>query len=139
MKKLLLALLIFAVTGSVTAQDLSTLGVENSDTLTIQEAELFNELLAQRRDTFNFLNKKVAFLTGSSGNKIVGKEFYFDNAVVPALERGEKPSIYMVLLKPTEKAASGGYDVLVLSWGRMFTQEQRKEIIKQLGAKKAEE
>lgn len=96
------------------------------------EAELLNNLLKDSRDTFNFQNKKVAFISGNSGGSIVNKSYYFDHLISPWIEKDATPQIFMVRLNDEEKLKSGGYDVLVLSWVKVFTPKRRRKVIRAL-------
>jgi hypothetical protein len=115
------------------AQSLDNLGIDNNPILNKDEVQLLNFLLVESRDTFDFNYKKVAFITGSNGRKIVTKSDYFQNSVNPWIEKVSKPQIFMIILTEDEKEKSGGYDVLVLSWVKIFTPKSQEKVIKQLG------
>ena len=97
------------------------------------EVKLLNSLLEETRSNFDFANKKVAFIIGSNGNTIVSKSDYFQNSVIPWIEEDSKPQIFMVRLTEDEKTKSGGYDVLVLSWVKIFTPKSQEKVITRLG------
>jgi hypothetical protein len=107
----------------------------SNEMLTPKEAELLNFLLEKSRYSFDFHDKKVAFITGSSGNRILTKSDYFESCITPWLDKGEAPQIIMIELTEEEKNKSGGYDALVLSWVKYFTNKQKKKIIEQLARK----
>lgn len=114
--------------------------VQNSNTngnemLSTREAELLNSLLEKSRNTFDFQGKKVVFVTGSSGSRILPKVEYFNTCINPWIEEGKTPQIFMVKLTKEEKNKSGGYDVFVLSWVKVFTNKQKRKIIEQLAEK----
>jgi hypothetical protein len=119
-------------TGQNLVQNQNNKGIE---ILSIQEADLLNSLLKNSRDTFDFQMKNVAFITGSSGTRIVTKTDYFNTCVNPWLEKGKSPQIFMVKLTVDEKNKSGGYDALVLSWVKVFTAKQKRKVIEQLAKK----
>lgn len=100
--------------------------------LSPEEAELLNSLLKNSRGKFDFEGKKIAFITGSSGGRILSKMDFFNTCINPWLENNEKPQVFMVLLNDKEKMKSAGYDVLVLSWVKVFTQKYKRKVIKQL-------
>ncbi|QEK50829.1 hypothetical protein FYC62_03440 [Pedobacter aquae] len=107
--------------------------VQNSDKksnemLNTEEAELLNFLLKDSRGTFDFQGKKIAFIMGSSGSRILSKADYFIQ-INPWLERGNNPQIFMVLLTPEQKDRSGGYDAFVLSWVKVFTDRKKDKVI----------
>ncbi len=100
--------------------------------LSTQEAELLNSLLENSRDTFDFHGKKIAFITGSSGSRVLSKADFFNTCVNPWLAKGDTPQIFMVLLTQGEKEKSGDYDAFVLSWVKVFTDRQKRRIIEKL-------
>jgi hypothetical protein len=107
---------------------------QNSNTnvdeiLSTEEAELLNSLLDNTRLRFDFHNKKIVFITGSSGSKILSKTDFFDSCINPWTENEEKPQIFMLELTAEEKIKSGGYDAFVLSWVKVFTENRRKKVI----------
>jgi hypothetical protein len=103
-----------------------------NEMLSTQEAELLNSLLENSRDTFDFHGKKVAFITGSAGSRVLSKAEYFNTCVNPWLADGKTPQIFMVKLTGEEKSKSGGYDAFVLSWVKVFTDKRKKKVIEQL-------
>lgn len=108
---------------------------DGDEMLSTQEAELLNSLLEQSRNTFDFHGKKIAFITGSSGSRILSKADYFNTCVNPWLADGKTPQILMVELTGEEKNKSGGYDAFVLSWVKVFTDKRKKKVIEQLSKK----
>ncbi|MBX2979737.1 MAG: hypothetical protein KF905_10615 [Flavobacteriales bacterium] len=100
--------------------------------LTTQEAELLNSLLEGVRGTFDFEGKRIAFISGSMGKRVLSKDDYFENYVTPWLSEGKVPYIAMTILTKEEKNISGGYDALVLSWVKYFSARQKRRIIQQL-------
>jgi hypothetical protein len=107
----------------------------SSEMLSTQEAELLNSLLEKSRNAFDFHGKKIAFITGSSGSRILSKTDFFTTCVNPWLTKGDTPQIFMVALTGEEKNKSGGYDALVLSWVKVFTNRQKGKIIKALSGR----
>ena len=118
------------------AQNSDSLGLDDNPMLNENEVELLNSLLNETRDGFDFNNKKVAFITGSNGGKIVSKSDYFKNSLIPWIEKDSEPQVFMVKLTEDEKKKSGGYDILVLSWVKVFTPKTQERVIEQLGNEK---
>ncbi len=118
------------------AQKSDSLGIDDNPILNESEVVLLNSLLAESRKGFDFTNKKVAFITGSNGRTIVSKSDYFKKSVIPWIEKGSEPQIFMVELTEDEKKESGGYDVIVLSWVKIFTPKSQKKAIQYLEYKK---
>ena len=102
--------------------------------LSTEEAELLNSLLEKLRDDFDFHDKKVAFITGSSGSHILSRTEYFAS-IHPWIVEGATPQISMLELTLEEKKKSGGYDVFVLSWVKIFTEKQKRNVIEKLAKK----
>ena len=134
--KTVLFITTFFWTIGIFAQNSDSLGIDDNPILNKKEVELLNSLLNDTRDDFNFADKKIAFITGSNGGTIVSKSNYFHNAVIPWIENDSEPQIFMVELTEDEKLKSGGYDVLVLSWVKIFTPRTQEKVIKQLGLEK---
>lgn len=105
---------------------------DKEDILSIQEADLLNSLIKQSQDTFDFHKKKVAFIIGSNGGRILTKAEYFQTCINPWIEEGEIPQVLIIELTAEEKRKSGGYDALVLSWVKVFTDKRKGKVIKQL-------
>ena len=121
-------LFIFDLFGQVT----DSLGIDNNINLNKQEIYFLNNSLKNSRDTFGFNNKRIAFVTGSNGSKLITKQNYFLTCVKPWTDKGSEPQISFVRLTPNEKQISNGYDAIVMSWVKVLTKKQRKRIIKQL-------
>ena len=135
MRTLLIISTFLWVTG-LFAQNSDSLGIDNNPLLNPSEVELFNLLLEESRDGFDFKDKKVAFITGSNGGTLVSKSDYFKNSIIPWIEKDSEPQMFMVKLTEVEKTKSGGYDVLVLSWVKVFTPKTQERIVTQLGTDK---
>ena len=130
--KQIVTIAILLWTLGVGAQNSDSLGIDDNPTLNENEVELLNSLLAESRGDFDFSGKKVAFIIGNTGRTIVSKSNYFKNSVVPWIEKDSVPRIFMVKLTESEKQKSGGYDVLVLSWVKVFTPKSQEKAIQYL-------
>lgn len=135
MRTTLVLIGVLILTTGLFAQNLDNSTAVDSILLSRQEVELLNSLLKNERDTFNFQEKKIAFITGSSGYKIVTKAHFLDTCVRPWTTKGSKPQIFMVRLTQEEKKRSSGYDAIVLSWVKLFTEKQRKKTVNKLGSR----
>lgn len=132
MRNLLIFIITFlvALNNCCYAQD-KTHGV--SALLNKEESAYLNNALQNNRGDFNFENKQVAFIVGSSGNTIVTKKEYFEKYAKPSDDRRVASNRFMVLLTKEEKAASGGYDALVFTWMKVaFSNKQKQKIIERL-------
>ncbi len=131
MKTLIIIITLFCSIG-LSAQNIDSLGLDNSPFLNKDEAILLNSLLEEQRDSIDFVNLKVAFIVGSGGRTIVTKSDYFKNSVAPWIKNNSKPQISMILLTEKEKENSGGYDVLVFSWVKVYNPQKQYLIIEEL-------
>ena len=103
-----------------------------SEMLTTKEAVLLNSILEKSGKTYDFKAKKVAFLTGSSGSRILSKLDFFNICINPWIDKLKIPNIDIVELTPEEKSKSGGYDILILSWVKNFSDKQKRKVIEEL-------
>ncbi len=131
--KVFTLIIFFFSTISAFVQASDSLGLDKNIALNRQEISFLNTSLKSSRDTFDFTDKKIAFVTGNSGGKIILKQDYSLTCVKPWVDKGSIPQIFFIRLTNDEKQKSGGYDVLVLSWVKVFTDKQKKNLIKQLG------
>jgi len=107
--------------------------IDHDKMLTKEEVEFLNNLLKNQRDTFDFHEKKVAFITGSAGSRFLSKADYFAQ-MKHWLDAGSAPSVFMVLLTEEDKYKSEGYDVFVLLWVKVFSNRQKKRMIERLNS-----
>lgn len=114
-------------------QKMDSLGLNNAPVLNKFESEYFNKVFKDKRGTFNFNDKKAIFLTGTSGSEIVEKVEYFERLVKPWLIKNSSPQIFFKILNEEEKATSGGYEVIILSWVKVFSAKKQRQIIKKIG------
>jgi hypothetical protein len=103
----------------------------NQQYLNADEAKLLNKLL-NTSDTIHLQDKRIAFITGSSGRIILSKKSFFQENITPWVEGNVRPILSIVVLNEEERAKSGGYEVLVLSWVKVFTSFHRRRIVKKL-------
>ena len=126
----------FIISTNLFGQSYDSLGIDNYATLNRQEIDFLNISLIKSRDAFDFTNKRIAFVTGSNGGKLISKQDYFLTCVRPWIDKNSIPQISFVCLTQEEKQKSNGYDAVVMSWGKVFTDKQRKNIIEQLSRKR---
>jgi hypothetical protein len=130
--RILLLLSFFVLNSNLFGQAFDSLGIDDKIILNRQESIFLNDALIKERDTFDFTNKRIVFITGSSGSKVISKSEYFRNCVKPWTEKNSLPQIFFVRLTTEEKHKSGGYDAFVLSWVKLFTEKRKAKIIDQL-------
>jgi hypothetical protein len=133
----ILTLLIYSfLSTNIFGQSSDSLGIDNNITLNRKEIDFLNTSLKNSRDTFDFTNKKIAFVTGSSGGVLISKQKYFLTCVRPWADNGSLPQIAFVRLTNEEKQKSNGYDAIVMSWVKVYANKQRKKTIEQLNRNK---
>jgi len=125
-----LATIVFFISVNSFSQNLDELGIDENPNLTEAESKFLTDYMTnEQRDNFNFENKKVIFVTGNNGNQLGTKSKYFDN-IREWNKNGNKIATWVVELKENEKIYSGGYDVIVTYWVKMFTEKRKKKILK---------
>lgn len=128
----LIAIALFFHATALFGQEAETPKSTGVETLTPQEAQRLNTLLDRSRGTFDFHGKRAAFITSSAGNRILSKADYFRDGTSDSLADDQVPQISIVELTRDEKNRSGGYDVLVLCYVKVFTDRQKRRIIERL-------
>lgn len=112
-------------------QTVDSLGLDNNPRLNDYEADYLNKEFKDQRNNFDFQGKKVAFITGSNGGKLVTKTDYF-NEVKSRLKDNYEITDSPIFLTEDEKKESGGYEVIVTYWVKVLTPNRRKQIISEL-------
>lgn len=131
MVRLIVIALVFHAT-ALFGQEAEIPKAPGAEALNMQEAERLNTLLDRSRGTFDFQGKRAAFITSSAGNRILAKADYFGDGQADSISYNQAPQISMVELTRDEKNRSGGYDVLVLCYVKVFTDRQKRRIIERL-------
>ncbi|HUC80756.1 MAG TPA: hypothetical protein VMR70_07560 [Flavisolibacter sp.] len=132
LQKAILLVPLFFVTTILSGQTPDSLGTDDKPLLNRQEATLLNSFRKNKQDTFDFKGKQIAFVTGSTGGRLLAKSYYFKTFIKPWIDKGSSPQCFVVQLTAEERLKSGGYDAIVLSWVKLFTDKQRKKIISRL-------
>ncbi|WLD23614.1 hypothetical protein NU10_13035 [Flavobacterium dauae] len=120
------------ITSMSFGQSYDNIGQNDSNLLNKEEADLLNCLLIDSRGEFNFHEKKIVFITGSSGNTIVSKSLYFKKSILPWVETNKTPQVFMLKLTPGEKEKTGGIDAFVLSWVKFYNDKQKTKTIRKI-------
>jgi len=96
------------------------------------QADILNSFFKFDKDKFDFNDKKVLFLTGSTGKTIVSKDVFFKNyGTIISLKEKIIPVSYIILSKE-EKEYSNGIDILVLAYVKHFKEKDKKKILEKL-------
>ena len=108
-------------------------GLDNEIKLNKYESSYFHKTLNEVPKDFSFFNKIVGFAYGNSGKIIISKRDYFDRWGKSYFEKGNKVINTLIILNENEKAKSGGYDAIIVSWSKINIDDKRRQkIIKKL-------
>ena len=118
---------------NIFGQNLSECGIDNNPKLTQVESEYLNVYLTEKRNGFDFNNKKVIFITGNSGNRIGTKKEYFDY-IKKWNEKSSKVATGIDILTDKQKMESDGYDVIITYWVKVLTKKRKNKILKEIKA-----
>ena len=130
--KIYITLLITLLTSVLYGQTLDSLGLDNNARLNKYESDYFNNEFKTQNNKFDFVDTKVAFVTGSSATKYLTKTEYFTD-IKSRLKSNHEIVQAPVFLTDEEKIKSG-YDVIVTIWVKVLTDQRRKKIIAELKA-----
>lgn len=108
---LILFLLIFK-TGINSAQSLDSCGLNDKHELTLSESNFLNTYLQKQRNDFDFLQKKIAFLSGYSIKYKTTKSKFFQ--LIKSQVDVRKYYLQVIPFNSTDKANSGGFDGFIL-------------------------
>lgn len=109
-------------------QDVEYCGQDNNSKLNNHEAVFLNNYIKNRND-FDFCNKKILFVTGSSGGRISSKKEYFNNVKEWKEKYGEKVQTSLVTLSAQETELYK-YDAIVLYWVKIFSPKAKNNVLK---------
>lgn len=107
-------------------------GIDNKPELTDKEAIFFSEYLKvpAQKNGFDFINKKILFVTGSNGSTVGSKIDYFNDVRDWKNNYNDKIATYLVVLDK-EEAQEYGYDAIITYWVKIFinSQKQKKRVL----------
>ena len=108
--------------------NLYQLGLDNNPILTMAESDYFNKAFKDYKANYDFSKMKIGFFYGNNGSRIQTKEQYFD-LVKNRLGNCESASYdYVIKLTNEEKAESGGYDFIIVSWSKIIPTDKERMI-----------
>ena len=114
--------------------NLNKMGVNDSSLLNYYESAYFNLIFEKSRKDFDFTDKKIGFITGSSGKTKSSKASYFK------LEKDRFNSNYspnggtLYIFDEAQKEESGGYDAAITYWSKILIPIE--DVVKRLKSKK---
>jgi len=122
------------ISPSLFSQIIDSCGIDDSPILNKYESEFLNYYFKDKGDTFNFINKKLVFITGSNGSKISNKVEYFNSIRKWQNDSNSKIVTTVFQFTPEQKEESGGYDAIVTFWVKILLPSRKQEIIYKLKA-----
>ena len=126
-------IILLLISSNIFGKNLSECGIDNNPKLTQVESEYLNVYLTEKRNGFDFNDKKVIFITGNSGNRIGTKKEYFDY-IKKWDEKNARVATGIEILTEKEKMESDGYDVIVTYWVKVLTKKRKSKILKEIKA-----
>lgn len=116
---------------TIVLNQLKNIGVDNNPLLNDYESAYINMILKKSRKGFDFKDKKVGFITGSSGKTISNKQNYF-NMQKKSLADKNIPcdNGILYIFDENQKKESGGYDAAIVYWSKVLI--PAKDIVKRL-------
>lgn len=94
--------------------NLKLVGNDNSKLLSNQDAEFFNRIYKFQRDTFDFTNKKVAYINTNDADQIKSKNGYIRKIKKHLEDDFLYPTDYLFVFNDNEKKETGGYDAVIV-------------------------
>ncbi|HZK25959.1 MAG TPA: hypothetical protein VFD00_00255 [Thermoclostridium sp.] len=85
------------------------------------EGKYLNRIFETSRKDFDFINKKIGFLTGSSGTIQSSKEHYFDMQEQHSTnENSPCDNGTLYIFNASQKGELGGYDAAIVYWSKFL-------------------
>ncbi len=117
---------------SVTGFSQTDSDIQTTYLLTSNEATSLNSIFSKDRKDFDFKGKLVGFTVGTTGTQIENKDVFFGKYINPVLDEQDKNICSLIILTKEEKSKSGGFDAVVMSPAKIFTNEHREKLIIEL-------
>ena len=134
--KYILFSLLFIFSTSLFSQNLGACGQDDSDHLNQEESAYLQEYLQDYLQEYELKGKKVLFITGSAASRAGSKSEYFDH-IRSWNENNSRVATTVRILDADEKEASGGYDLILGYWVKLFTDQRKRKIIRRLSKDKS--
>lgn len=116
-------------------QSLESCGTDEQALLNQAEAAYLQTYLEEKLGEIKLSGKRVLFITGSAASRAGSKSEYFDD-IRSWNERNSRVATGITLLNAEEKEASGGYDIILTYWVKLFTEKRKRKIIRRLSKAK---
>lgn len=109
------------------------MGVDDLPLLNCYESAYFNAIFEKSRKDFDFVGKKVGFITGSNGKTKSSKASYFEWEKDRFKHHYSTNNGTLFIFDATQKEESGGYDAVIVHWSKMLV--PAKDMVKILQEK----
>lgn len=129
--RLLILLILIQFHLGLCSQNLENSHSDSKTSLTQTEIEQLKVICNKECQTYDFTNKNIAFAGGTSGNVIFSKEEFFKNMKLN-IEKEKKNVCSLIALTESEKQESGGFDVIIMTPVKIFTESHRQKLIREL-------
>lgn len=130
---ILTGLIHLTIENNAFGQETNNLGRDDNPTLNENEAKLLNDYFTESRGTFDFKDKKIVFVSGSTGKTYITKSDYFEN-IKKWNESNSRIATSLVVLTEKEKKESGDYDAILTAWVKVLTPKRRTRIVRELSS-----
>lgn len=131
--KIITSIILILVSFAVCAQDLSECGKDDNPLLNEHESTFLNDYINPGiGEKIDLADKKVIFVTGSSGQDVGTKSTYFDQIKAWA-ENGNTVATSIYALDNQQKKTSGGYDVIITYWVKVLSHKQIEKLVQKMG------
>ena|SRR5690554_11098 len=132
--KIILLILSLSISTNAFCQKLEDLGKNNNPNLTELESLFLNKYLSiEQKNGIEIKDKKVIFVTGSNGGTLSNKYNYF-NQIKEWHKNESKIQTFVIELNEKDKINSGGYDIIIAYWVKVFTNKTKQKIIDEVKA-----
>jgi hypothetical protein len=132
MMRFLFSILLITCGFNLNAQIIDSTLIDNNSSLSKYESDFLNDYLKELRDTFDFSQKRIVFITGSSGTIIGNKKDYFNDIIMWDKDYKSKIATSLVVFNANEREQSGGYDAILTYWVKLLTDKRKQKIINQI-------
>jgi hypothetical protein len=130
--KTFITILILTFGVNLHSQIIDSALIDNNIKLNKYESDFLNDYLKAQRDTFDFSQKSIVFITGSSGSIIGNKKDYFEDINKWDKDYNSKIATSLIIFNDSEKEMSGGYDAILTYWVKLLTDKRKQKVIKQI-------
>lgn len=110
-------------------QNPDTINILNKIPLTATEATQLTKMFSPHDTDYLFKGKILAYVGGSTGNCIISKNDFFTNFVFPVINKEKKNVCSLLILTKEEKQESGGFDAIILTPVKVYSDYYKKKTI----------